>query len=104
MKNPKINARAASKEFLAPLIKAGRRNPALYPKMAEAMTELEGGKTHRQSVANWLHENEEKRVEPQLGTGLLLRKVGKVVIKAIKSKGKTESLGNKKLAQGKGKA
>ncbi len=68
--------RHLSRKALEPYINAGRQRPALYAEIAEEMGRLDGKNQgpiyYRQEVAGWLHENEDKRVEPRLGIGLLL--------------------------------
>ena len=74
-----------AKEFgakaLEKLVKYGRRNTKIYQLIADEMTKRANAKFHRQEIAVWLHEDEERRIEPRLGAGLLLIDVGNKVAK-----------------------
>lgn len=104
MKETKVSrARDYSAKALKPLIKAGRKTPSLYVKIAEGMSKDSGEPFHRQEVAAWLHREETTRTEPRLGTGILLLKVGAKLVdnlkkKEQKQKSKAKDKENKKMA------
>lgn len=56
--------------------KGTRSATSTHNLVVKRLTELTGGKKiHRQMVAEWLHPEAEKRVEPRLGIGLMLMKI-----------------------------
>lgn len=71
-----VAARAVSKA-LAPLIKlrAENKGAGITMKVADKLEALTGEPSHRQMVAAWLHPNENERIQPRFGTGLLLLKI-----------------------------
>ena len=77
-------ARHESRRALAKLIKAGRKDPSLYGRIGNKMQRLdrEHATYFRQDVAVWLHEDEQMRVEPRLGAGLLLIRAGEKEIES----------------------
>lgn len=78
--------RSYSAKALKAMIKAGRKTPSLYVKIAESMSKASDQPYHRQEVGAWLHQDPEARIEPRLGTGLLLIKCGTQIIESQKKK------------------
>lgn len=55
--------------------KGSRSAASTHNLVVDRLTELTGKKVHRQMVAEWLHPDAEKRVEPRLGIGLMLMQI-----------------------------
>jgi hypothetical protein len=66
--------RDAASEFLQPVID-GTQQFGSRIRLAELLSEEAGRPVSRHLVVRWLHNDPEKRQQPHLGIGLLLRKV-----------------------------
>lgn len=75
-----MNTTHVSETALAPLIKYCNENPGAKSELALKMTEAVGYTIQRQVVEGWMHKDPEKRVEPKLGMGIVLMRVGGIML------------------------
>lgn len=72
----KLDSKDVSNTALAPLIEHCNRVVGSKAELAERMSASLGYKVHRQIAEGWVHPDPAKRVEPKLGLGLVLLRIG----------------------------
>lgn len=75
-----MNTTKVSETALAELIIHCNANPGAKSELALKMTEAVGYTIQRQVVEGWMHKDPEKRVEPKLGMGIVLLRVGGMML------------------------
>jgi hypothetical protein len=72
----KLDSKDVSNTALAPLIEHCNKVVGSKAELAERMSTALGYKVHRQIAEGWVHPDPAKRVEPKLGLGLVLLRIG----------------------------
>lgn len=76
MKAEKLDTKAVANEALAPLIEHCNKTVGSKAELAKKMSEALDYNVHRQIAEGWVHADPAKRVEPKLGLGLVLLRIG----------------------------
>jgi len=80
MKNKIISDAAAN--YLLPIIEFAAANRGTITRIKRQFDILTGTTTCRENFERWLSTDPGKRIQPQLGTGLLIHRIGSEIIRS----------------------
>lgn len=75
-----MKTKRVSDEALQPLIDFVNSEPGRKAELTRRMADELGSPVHRQLVEGWVHPTPDKRVEPRMGLGIILLRVGGIMM------------------------